>query len=394
MAVPRTGYEPSRRSTRRQGGVTGSVDRAIGFANQTAIEYRMMRHGRVTGWLGDLPRRMDCFREFGDTGLYTLDYVAARANGGIPGGALHPWAASTDVFHAQHGSLNPATHVQAGVSNELIVAQYDDLCQVFGMAPGAWSASAVAQAQLVAAGWTGVVGPVNVYSPPKNSERPFSVQNVKHQVTRGLGQIKSVKEVLDKFSSALVAGQATVTIGGRIGDIRVVGGGAPAPRATNVGNWPVGAPTSVPDAFDQFMTVTFGGVFVDVLAIYSWGLPATTREASGINVASATAVVIPNRNTVGHLNGCLGWFVSSEFTDNNNADGLDPQRLFESATVTEFQLLPAAERPIPIAAGATNSADAFSMAVDSILGQLAYGSSYDGLLSFGYSKCLVAQCLS
>lgn len=285
MAVPRTGFEPSRRSTRRQGGVTGAVDRTLGFSHHTAIEYRLLTQGRVTAYVGALPTDLASFREFGDTGLYTLDFVASRANGSIAGGAVPAWATDTEGFVAQHGTLNPAAHGQAALSANLVTAMYDDLGQIYGLQPGGWTASAAAQAELVAAGWTGVAAPVNVYAPAKNTDRAFTVQNLKHMVTTGLSNSQATRVAYEKFAAALAGGAATVTIDGKVGDIRQVAGPAPGPRASNVGAWP----GAVQEAYDQFVTVTFGGIWIDVLAVYNWGLAATVRQSAGINVPTGTA---------------------------------------------------------------------------------------------------------
>eukprot|EP00971_Amphidinium_carterae_P313968 6240047-Amphidinium_carterae.1 len=58
-------------------------------------------------------------------------------------------------------------------------------------------------------------------------------------------------------------------------------------------------------------------------------------------------------------------------------DGLNLQKLWESTSVTEFQLAEAAMRPVAAAHGAANPVDPFSMAIDAVMGHFAYGSSYD-----------------
>ena len=125
--------------------MTGAVDKALGFSSQTALEYRTLTNGKMTGYLGALPDDVASFRQFGDTGLFTLDYTAARTSGSIAGGPLQAWARDSDAFLAQHHTLNPAAHGQAALDPNLVTATYADLFQIYGMAPGASDGQASCQ---------------------------------------------------------------------------------------------------------------------------------------------------------------------------------------------------------------------------------------------------------
>ncbi|CAE7271462.1 unnamed protein product [Symbiodinium sp. CCMP2592] len=326
MALVRTGFGPDRTATRRSGGVTGAVDRALPFPHHTALESTTLEHGRITIYNGILPQDAAAFAEWNGTGIYTLRVDHATTPGG-------PWGAAqctTDAFVAAHGSLDPATHAQAAIAANYLVLEYDTIHEVLG-AP-AWTPSAAAQAQLVAAGWTGVAGPVNICSPARNTPGRLTIGSHKWVVTSNLATVTSLAEAYTSYLTALTAGNANATIDGVVVAVRA-------------------APATVGASFDQAMT------------------------AAGVNVRSVTGAAAPTQNpATGHG---VGWFIASEWTDNLGNDGINVDSLWVSATVTEFQLATAGERPVVPAAGAAAAVEPFAMAIDSILGQLAYGTGHD-----------------
>ena len=123
------------------------------------------------------------------------------------------------------------------------------------------------------------------------------------------------------------------------------------------------------------MVVFFAGAEITVVALFDAGAPTHIAQAAAVNVRSTAGAAAPTQN-VGTGQG-IGWFIASEWTDNNGVDGLDIDALWRSVTVTEFQLATAGERPVAPAAGAAAAVDPFEMAVDSILGQFAYGTGHD-----------------
>ena len=369
MALIRTGFAPDRMSTRRAGGVTGAVARALPFPHHTAIDSAVLQHGRITVFTGALPTDVTAFSDWNHTGVFTLRVDQATT----PGGAWAAQLRTTDAFLAQHGSLDPATHNQGPVNAQFAVLEYDDLHAVLGSP--AWTTSAAAQAQLLAAGRTGIAGPVNITARARNAPGRLTIGSHKHIVATNLATIESLKDAYRSYVSALLAGAGVTQIDGIQVAVRAVGAAAPGNLGHEVAPWPAAHPATAGQSFDQAMATFFAGAEITVVAVFDAGAPSSMAQAAGINVRSTTAhaPLAASANTVAGL----GWFVASEWTDNNGNDGINVDALWRSITVTEFQIATPAERPIAAAAGAGAAVDAFDMALDSILGQLAYGSDHD-----------------
>ncbi|CAE7657889.1 unnamed protein product, partial [Symbiodinium necroappetens] len=311
---------------------TCAVDRALPFPHHTAIDSAVLQHGRITVFTGALPTDVTAFSDWNQTGVFTLRVDQATT----PGGAWAAQLRTTDAFRvAQHGSLDPAAHNQGPVSAQFAVLEYDDLHAVLG-SPG-WTASAAAQAQFLAAGWTGIAGPVNITAPARNAPGRLTIGSHKHIVTTNLATIESLKDAYSSYLSALVAGAVVTQIDGIQVAVRAVGAAAPGNLGHEVAPWSAANPATAGQSFDQAMATFFAGAEITVVAV----------------------------------------FVASEWTDDNGNDGINVDALWRSITVTEFQIATPAERPIAAAAGAGAAVDAFDMALDSILGQLAYGSGHD-----------------
>ena len=369
MALVRTGFAPDRTATRRSGGVTGAVDRALPFPHHTAIDATTLQHGRVTVYTGALPTDAGAFADWHETGVYTLKIDHAAT----PGGAWAQALRSTDTFLAAHNSLDPTVHAQGAVGANYAVLEYDDQHAVLG-SPG-WTASAAAQAQLAAAGWTGVVGPVNIAAPARNAAGRLTLGTHKHVVTADLSSINSLKEAYATYLTAITGGAGNASIDGITVSVRPVGAAAPANLGHELVAWPGVAPATVGQSFDQMVGVFFGGAEISVVAMFDAGAPSPLSQAAGVNVRSTVARPPLTQTAATHQG--IGWFVAPEWTDDAGMDGIDIDALWRSVTVTEFQIATAAERPIAAAAGAGASVDPFELALDSILGQFAYGTGHD-----------------
>ena len=231
MALVRTGFGPDRTATRRAGGVTGAVDRALPFPHHTAVDHLTLQHGRITIFTGALPQDAAAFTDLNETGVFTLrvDHAAT------PGGA---WAAplrTTDAFLGAHNSLDPTVHGQGAVAANYLVLEYDSILDVLGNP--AWTPSAAAQAQLLAAGWTGIAAPVNICAPARNAAGRVTIGSHKTVVVTNLHMIRSLREAYSAYVAAVTAGAQHAMIDGVTVAVRGVGAAGssqPGPRARSL----------------------------------------------------------------------------------------------------------------------------------------------------------------